>query len=274
MKGGGNLKAEALAAVFTGLAVAVPGLIAALPTGKNEVKEVLCRTGLKFVSEEERSVIGKKLIQAGVSNVTPELFAGARLGLCIVFLSMALPLLLGGMDSLILMLFAPAVWLLANMWLNGRINSRKRRLRLSLPNFGVYLSTALSAGAGITLALEVAAKNAGEPLASEVDGALRDNDFGTELTEALDDMAERCDVDELKNLMRAITQSYHYGSALAETVRNYINQMRTVRRLEIMESAGKLTVKMVIPVLVFILGPCLVTLLYPAAVNILEALAR
>lgn len=259
------------AAVLAAGAVVTPTLARTVGVDRKKVYEVLCRTGVRLVPEEERSELGRKLAEAGLYDVSPDWFAGLRWALAGGFAILCLPLLLFGIDLFWLVFLAPVLYFLPGMWLNSRISKRKSQIRLSLADFSVLFSTALSAGADIVLALEEAAGCVGGPLAEEVDRALREYRTGQGMVDVLVSMADRCNVDEFRSLVRVVVQSYRYGAPLAESMRAHAEQMRSVKRFEVMEAAGKLTVSMVIPVLVFILVPSMLVLFYPAAVQLMSA---
>lgn len=260
-----------LAAAFcAGVLVVAPAIKSAFPQSRGEVREILCRTGLKLVSVEDATRLARRLAQAGL-EMKPEEFMGIKFVLCAAFLVACLPLLLGGMDLFWPVLFLPALWYAPQVWLNGRISDRKSRIKMALPDFSVFLSTALAAAADLPTALREAGDNTGGPLKEEVNRALRDYSTGGDLVTALTEMAERCDVTELRGLARSIAQSHRYGAPLAETIRSYAEQMQAGRRFEAMEAAGKLKVKVIFPILIFMLLPCMVVLGFPAVVSLVEA---
>lgn len=260
----------AISALLIGGTVLLPAVGAGISRSQVSAQEVLCRTGVRWSSEEERSALARKLAQAGL-DVKPEWFAGLRLALSGGFVVACLPLLLLGMDFFWLILLAPVLYFLPGIWLNGKISDRKSAVRMSLADFSIYLSTALSAGADVQTALREAANGTGGPISQEVGRALKEAGLGRNIADVLLEMAERVDVDELRSLVRTIVQAYRYGAPLAETMRAHAEQMRTVRRFEVMEAAGKLTVKLTVPVMVFMLLPCLIALGYPALVSLMKA---
>ena len=265
------MDAALAASLLAAGAVAAPALARSVRVERERVHEVLCRTGVRLVSEEERTALGRKLAEAGLYDVSPDWFAGLRWALAGGFAALCLPLLLFGLDFFWVVFLAPVLYVLPGAWLDSRISRRKSQIRLSLADFSVLFSTALSAGADVMLALEEAAKCVGGPLAEEVDRALKECQTGGSVTEALVGMAERCNVDELRGLVRAVVQSYRYGAPLAESVRAHAERMRSARRFEVMEAAGKLTVTMVVPVLLFMLLPSMLVLFYPAVVQLMQA---
>jgi tight adherence protein C len=252
--------------------LAVPSLARLMPKDRKQIDDFLCRTGTRWSSEEQKTALGIKLEQAGL-DISPEWFNGSRLLVSCGAGLLYLPLLLTGSDLFWLVFLVPLLYFLPGMWLNSKVANRKSAIRLSLSDFTVLLSTALAAGADISASLREAAAGTGGPLAQEIDRALKEYGAGRNITDALTDVAERCDVDELRGLVRTIVQAYRYGAPLAQTMRAHSEQMGTIKRFEMMEAANKLSVKLVIPVLLFMLVPCMIALGYPAMVSLLEAFA-
>jgi len=260
-----------LAALLTGGAVALP-LLAKIDFKKktSELDEIFCRTGLKYTNEDDRSKYAAKLTQAGIDKPS-EWFLGLRLTLVAAFMIMCLPLIILGLDLFWVVLFAPLVYVLPGIWLNSAINKRKNEIRLSLDSFTILLSVALSAGSSDIVALREAAEGIAGPLKQEVNRALIEHDTGKNLNDALYDMAERCDVEELWAIVRVIVQSRRHGSPLAEEMRKHSQSIRNTRRLGVMEQANRLSVKLLFPVLLILMS-IIAALGYPAVVALLEAL--
>lgn len=121
-------------------------------------------------------------------------------------------------------------------------------------------------------ALREASLRIGGPIAEEVEKALTEEGSGKPISEALMDMAERCDIDDFRSLAKQISQSFRYGSSLAESIKDHSEQIRLNRRYEIMEAANKLSIKLIFPVLIFILLPTMVVILYPVVVSLMQVL--
>lgn len=260
-----------MAALLTGGAVALP-LLAKIDFKKKtpELDEIFCRTGLKYTNEDDRSKYAAKLTQAGIDKPS-EWFLGLRLTLVAAFIIMCLPLIILGLDLFWMILFVPLVYIVPGIWLNSAVNKRKNEIRLSLDNFTILLSVALSAGSSDIVALREAAEGIAGPLKQEINRALIEHDTGKNLNDALYDMAERCDVEELWAIVRVIVQSRRHGSPLAEEMRKHSQSIRNTRRLGVMEQANRLSVKLLFPVLLILMS-IIAALGYPAVVALLEAL--
>lgn len=235
-----------------------------------ELNEIFCRTGLKYSSEEDRSKYAAKLAQAGMDKPS-EWFLGLRLALVAAFVILCLPLVILGLDLFWVVLFVPLVYIVPGIWLNSAVNKRKNEIRLSLDNFTILLSVALSAGSTDIVALREAAEGTTGPLKREINRALIENDTGKNLNDALYDMAERCDVEELWAIVRVIVQARRHGSPLAEEMRKHSQSIRNTRRLGVMEQANRLSVRLLFPVMLILMS-IIAALGYPAVVALLQAL--
>lgn len=256
---------------MAGGAVALP-LLAKIDFKKKKpnLNEIFCRTGLKYASVEDKSKYATKLIQAGIDKPA-EWFLGLRLILIAALIILCLPLVILGLDLFWVVLFVPLVYMVPGLWLNSAVKKRKNDIRSSLDNFTILFSVALTAGQSDITALREAAEGTAGPLKQEVKRALVENDTGKNLNDALYDMAERCDVDELWAIVRVIVQARRHGSPLAQEMRIHSQTIRNTRRLGVMEEANRLSVKLLFPVMLILLS-IIAALGYPAVVALMQAL--
>lgn len=86
----------------------------------------------------------------------------------------------------------------------------------------------------------------------------------------LHELGERTGVQDLKSLAAVIIQSEKFGTSLADALRVHAEDMRVRRRQRAEEMAQKTTIKMIFPLVLFIL-PCLfVVIAGPAVIRIYE----
>ena len=88
---------------------------------------------------------------------------------------------------------------------------------------------------------------------------------GRSLIEALEAMAERNAVPELTRVVGQLRAAHEQGLPLAQTLAAQAEALRERKRLRIVEEGGKASVRMVLPVALFILPVLFVVLLWPAA---------
>jgi tight adherence protein C len=95
---------------------------------------------------------------------------------------------------------------------------------------------------------------------------------GKSREDAFRDMALRCDVPEVSNLMTVLSQTSRFGTSLATALRVHADAMRIKRRQIAEETAAKSTVKLVFPLVLFIFPAIFVVLIGPGAIKIIKQL--
>lgn len=261
-----------LASVMVGTAIALPAVKKEIP--KIDQEEVLCRTGLRVLNEEEKSLTALKLTRAGIDK-PPEYFHGLKVILTggyllvLTFFSLILSLPIGLV--LFSLIGAPVMWFLPGMRINGRINSRQAEIRKKLDDFATYLSTALTSMPDILTALQEAGNATGGVYKEEIDKIIKENASGKNLSDALFDWGNRVDVGEINSLISTLNQIYVQGAPASEKMKEYAEQIRMSKRYEIMDAAGKLQIRLIFVVTFFMLIPLLMVIGYPALVALMSA---
>jgi tight adherence protein C len=97
---------------------------------------------------------------------------------------------------------------------------------------------------------------------------------GSRLGDALRGMAERTAVEDIKPLAATLIQSEQLGAQIAPALRASSDAMRARRRLRAEEAAQKASVKMLVPLVLFILPALIAILMGPAFIEIMRAFAR
>jgi tight adherence protein C len=94
---------------------------------------------------------------------------------------------------------------------------------------------------------------------------------GRSFVEALATLADRLMISEARSLVAVLRQSIELGSDVAETLRVFSDEMRARRLLRAEEQANKLSVKMIIPLALFIFPVVLMVVLLPMAIRLFTA---
>ena len=136
-------------------------------------------------------------------------------GLAGVLLLTAAP----GRLGILLLALAPVSGFLApDLWLLRRSGERSRRVRRELPALLDLLRLSVEAGRSLPAALgEVGARTRG-PLAAEWRTAAREVTLGVPLDRALQGMAERAPLVEVRALVAALDRARRHGAPLAGTL--------------------------------------------------------
>lgn len=227
-----------------------------------QVEDLLTRTGTK-TSEESRMLLKRKLLQAGL-EMEPEYFAGLQYALPLVSMIVLLPLVLLGVLHILLLIIITLILLVApRMWLNSKAKNRVADIEKELPDFCTAYAAVLEAGADWRTAIrEVCYSMKGE-LSAEFTKTMNYIDTGKRPGDALADMAYRCGIPDLTDLIRKIDQSRRYGTKLAEVVRSHAEKIMTRRKHEGTKKAGELTIKLLPIILFFCLLPMMGLLFFP-----------
>jgi tight adherence protein C len=93
---------------------------------------------------------------------------------------------------------------------------------------------------------------------------------GRTFVEALGTLADRLMIAEARSLVAVLRQSAELGSDVGEALRIFSDEMRTKRMLRAEEQANKLSVKMLLPLALFIFPVVLAVIVLPIGLKIAE----
>ena len=154
-------------------------------------------------------------------------------------------------------------------------NRHRLSLMAALPDTTDMLSIVLGAG----LSLDQAIARVGDEirfvypeLASEFYWMTLEVQAGQERAIAFQHMAQRTGLTDIRSLASMIVQAERFGTGLSQALRIYADSLRTKRRLEIEATINKAAVKMVFPIVLFILPALFVVILVPGIISILRDL--
>jgi len=161
---------------------------------------------------------------------------------------------------------------LAPNWdLDRRLAERRTLMVMELPIILDMLTIASSAGLALEQALGLVARQSQGAVAHELQHTVRDLALGQgSVIEALDAMAERNAVPELNTFVGQLRAAHDQGIPLVQTLATQASALREQKRLRIVEEGGKASVRMLLPVALFILPVLFVVLLLPAALEMLH----
>ena len=152
--------------------------------------------------------------------------------------------------------FGVAGYMLPNWLLNNAGAKREELMRNSLPDAIDLLTISVEAGLGSTRPSPVSRKNTDGPLAKEFARLLQEMQLGMGRAEAMRAMGERTTLLELRSFCLAMVQADSLGIPIARVLRIQSSELRVKRRQRAEEKAQKVPVKMLFPLIFFIL-PCL-----------------
>ena len=135
--------------------------------------------------------------------------------------------------------------LAAASFVTRRAASRARALEAQLPDALSVIAGSLAAGHTFLRSLQLLCEEAPEPLATELGRAVRETQLGTPVVDALDAMAERVDVPDLRWVVQAIRVQQEVGGKLADllhTLADFMRGREDVRReVRVLTAEGRLS---------------------------------
>lgn len=162
-------------------------------------------------------------------------------------------------------------FILPNFLLERAAVNRQLEIRRVLPDTLDMLIVSVEAGLGLDGAMQRVVERFDNPLAVEMGRALQEMRVGALRIDALRNMANRVDVPELTSFVAAICQADELGVSISNVLRVQGETLRTSRSQRAKETAGKLPVKMLFPLIFFIFPAIFVVVLAPAAIRIAHA---
>ncbi len=164
---------------------------------------------------------------------------------------------------------------LPTIWLRRKVTGRRREIQSVLPDVLDVLVVCVEAGLTFEAAVEKVGQKYDHALAAEFVRVLQEIRLGKPRLEALDDMAQRCGVEELNSFVQAVIQSEQLGSGIVKVLRIQSDEIRQKRLLTAQERGAQASLKMLIPMVgcifptlwVILLGPALILLMHSGVIH-------
>ena len=159
---------------------------------------------------------------------------------------------------------------LVHFWLSSQARARQRAMLRGLPDSMDLLTICVEAGLGLDAAFHRVAEKQSGPLVDEIRQMLREVGLGKTRRDALLDLADRTDLDDMRTFCNAVIQAEQLGTSLAQVLRVQSQRLRVRRRQHAEQEARRAPVKMVFPLVfclmpslfIFIIGPIFVQFLH------------
>ncbi len=241
--------------------------------------------GLLVKPKNDMDISGsrREFLMAGYREENaPVIFWGAKVLLAVltavIFISMKL-LIVKPMPSLsftlLTVVFALGSFHLPNLWLRMKIAERKEMIRAGLPDALDLMVVCVVAGSGLDAAINRVAQEMGlsnKAVSQEFELLSLELRAGKSRQDALKNLALRTDLEDVSSLVTLLIQTEKFGTSIAQALRIHSDSMRTKRFQKAEEVAAKLPVKLIFPLILFILPSLFVVVLGPAAITIFRTL--
>ena len=158
----------------------------------------------------------------------------------------------------------------------GKMATRYRlRLQQALPDtvdlLGIVLGTGLALDQSM-LRVSEEMQYIHPALANEFYTVVMQVRAGQERSKAFNAMARRTGIEDIKALSAMIIQSERFGTSLSHALKVYADGLRTRRRLRAETAVAKASIKMLFPIILFILPVLFVITLVPGMLSVLHNL--
>ena len=227
------------------------------------------------ISPENVSKTRQWLIQAGYRDAQHiTIYRGLRV--LFAALGLGTVVLFAGTDSPWLLVGIPAFgYFIPRFMLKRAVQERQRRIRLGLPDALDLTVICVEAG----LPLDQAMTRVGEDLQyahPDLSGEFHlfnlETRAGKPRAEALRNLAARTGVEDIRSLVATLVQTDRFGTSVAQALRVHSDSLRTERRQRAEEQAAKTTVKMIIPLVLFVLPSLIFVTVGPAVIQLFRLL--
>jgi tight adherence protein C len=157
--------------------------------------------------------------------------------------------------------------------LDRQAGTRRTALTVAIPDALDLLIVCLEAGVGVDAALVRVAREVTPThpvLGAELDNVTRRISAGLPREEALRALVTRTGVEDLRAIVSTMIQAERLGTSLARVLRIHGEALRARRKQKAEKKAAEASVKMIIPLVLFLLPAFFAVVLGPAVVGIVK----
>lgn len=158
-----------------------------------------------------------------------------------------------------------------NIYLYNEATKRDSVMQRAMADAIDLLTISVEAGLGFDAALQQVARNTEGPLAGEFGRVLQEMQIGRGRIDALRALGDRSNLPDIRSFVSAMVQADSFGIPIAQVLRVQSQEIRVKRRQRAEEKAAQVPVKIMIPVVLFILPCLMIVVIGPAAISIAGA---
>lgn len=154
-------------------------------------------------------------------------------------------------------------FLLRDYLLGVHIKKRETRMMAEFPSIAELMALAVSAGESATGALDRVCRSAQGELSQEFNRVLAETRAGKPLVEALREFSSRTDQGALVRFVDGVIVAVERGTPLADVLRAQAQDARDTAKRDLMESAGKKEIGMMVPLVFGVLPLTVIFAVFP-----------
>jgi tight adherence protein C len=228
---------------------------------------------------DEADLARRRLLQAGYrSRSALEVYSAVRAGLALalpLLLWVALPQMRLVFTLFFLLAAATLGYFLPAIFLSNKLENRRTALLKPFPDALDLLVSSVEAGLGLDAAFRRVAQeieSAAPELARELQLVNHEVAAGLPRIEALRRLDQRTGLEEVNQLVNVLVQAERFGTSVARALRIHGDLVRKKRMLAAEERAAKISPKLTVAMILFILPGLFVVLAGPAFVSVVRTL--
>lgn len=161
--------------------------------------------------------------------------------------------------------------ILPKYYLKHKITERQKEIERTLPDVLDLLTVSIEAGLSFDGAVSKLVEKMSGVLVQEFSIVLKEMRVGVAKKDAFRSLVERVPAPSLVTFVGAIVQADQLGVSVGNVLRIQSSQARQKRRQKTQENAMKAPVKMLIPMIIFIMPTIFIVILGPVLIKIIEA---
>lgn len=155
-------------------------------------------------------------------------------------------------------------------YLRTRVNGYQNGIKKQLPDAMDLLCVCIEAGLSFDASLIKVSEKLHGPFIDELLVVYREIQMGITRREALQHMCDSTTLDELKTFASALIQAEQLGIPINNVMHSQAEQLRVERSQQAKEKGNKASIKMLIPMLLFIFPVIFIILMGPSVLNIID----
>jgi tight adherence protein C len=161
-----------------------------------------------------------------------------------------------------------------DLLLHSQAEKRRDAIAKALPDTLDQMTISVEAGLGFESAMARAGRTGDGPLADELVRTLQEVQIGVPRSKALRNLADRTEQPDLRHFVLAVVQAESYGIPIANVLRTQAGEQRLKRRQRAEERAMRIPVKIIFPLILFIMPTIFIVVLGPAAIQIIRMFSQ
>jgi tight adherence protein C len=162
-----------------------------------------------------------------------------------------------------------------NYYLGRRAHKRQAVIARELSDVLDLLVVCVEAGLGLHESIKIVGSEVeqqGQEIGRELALVSTEMSAGRSMGEALRAFADRTAIEDLKPLAATMIHSEQMGAQIAPALRSSSDMLRASRRLRAEEQAQKSTIKILFPLVLFVLPAMLIVIVGPAIIQIMRTM--